>query len=87
MQSWLSSWFGDEVQRVSVQKLSEGPGKLSFLCVSLLSPPLGSLELEVPSAGCDPGEGVLLSACWFLGWKGAGGIPISCTHGRTHSLF
>lgn len=51
MQSWLSSWFGDEVQRVPVQELSEGPGNLSFLGVSLLFP-LGSLQLEVPSAGC-----------------------------------
>lgn len=50
MQSWLSSWFGGEVQCVPRQELSEGPGNLSFLGVSHLSS-LIPLQLEVPSAG------------------------------------
>lgn len=91
MQPWLSTWFGDEVQRVSMQELSEGPGQFLVLSVSLLthvgiSGTQGSFS-RLLALTQQKGGGVLFSTYQLWGWKGAGTIPVSCTPRRTHSFF
>lgn len=91
MPPWLSSCFGDEVQRVSVQELSEGPGQFSVLSVSLL-PRVGISGSRGSFSGLlaltqEKGGGVLFSTYRPWGWQEAGAIPVSCTPERTHSFF